>query len=53
MNIAASNADAVDYVAAQQIAAGALPAAGTPWLDASLDKPQVILTVIWLPTPRL
>ena len=53
MNTAASSTDAADYVAVQQIAADALPAAGTPWLDASRDKAKAILTDVGLPTTRL
>ena len=51
--VVSSAADAADYVAAQQVAAGALPAAGTPWLDASRDKAKAILADVGLPTTRL
>ena len=53
MNTAAVSADAADYIAVQQMAAGTLPAAGTPWLDASRDKAKAILADIGLPTAQL
>ncbi len=53
MNTAAASTDAADYIAAQQIAARTLPAAGTPWLDASRDKAKAILADIGLPTTQL
>ncbi len=53
MNTAAASTDAADYIAVQQMAAGSLPAAGTPWLDASRDKAKAILADIGLPTTQL
>ena len=53
MNTVASSTDVADYIVAQQVAADALPAAGTPWLDASRDKAKAILADVGLPTTRL
>ena len=53
MNNAAASTDAADYVVAQQMAAGTLPAAGTPWLDTARDNATAILADIGLPTTRL
>ncbi len=53
MNVVASSTDGADYIVAQQAAADALPAAGTPWLDASRDKAKAILADVGLPTTRL
>ena len=53
VNTVASSTDGADYIVAQQAAADALPAAGTPWLDASRDKAKAILADVGLPTTRL
>ena len=53
MNTVAASTEAADYIAAQQMAASTLPAAGTPWLDASRDKAKAMLADVGLPTVRL